>query len=98
MIRSRRWIPPLLFLAAILVPAASGWAAAASPYGYLIADGPRSAVWWAEGAYKVMKSDPVPAVPAGRSTSIAPATNTSPSSSSCGPKSGWTTSASASPI
>jgi hypothetical protein len=29
-------------------------------YGYLVKSGPPCAVWWAEGAYKVMKDDPVP--------------------------------------
>jgi hypothetical protein len=29
-------------------------------YGYLIADQPAYSLWWAEGAYKVMKSDLVP--------------------------------------
>ena len=61
MIRSRRWISPLLFSAAVFIPAALGRAAVQAPYGYLVADGPRAVVWWAEGAYKVMKDDPVPA-------------------------------------
>ncbi|MCX6571362.1 MAG: DUF4091 domain-containing protein [Candidatus Aminicenantes bacterium] len=34
-------------------------------YGYLIRSGPLCAVWWAEGAYKVMKDDPVPAAKGG---------------------------------
>ena len=29
-------------------------------YGYLVRGGPPCAVWWAEGAYKVMKEDPLP--------------------------------------
>ena len=29
-------------------------------YGYLVQGGPPCAVWWAEGAYKVMRDDPVP--------------------------------------
>ena len=33
----------------------------ASGYGYLVSTGPKCAVWWAEGAYKVMREDPVPA-------------------------------------
>ncbi|RPJ01555.1 MAG: hypothetical protein EHM31_05485, partial [Candidatus Aminicenantes bacterium] len=33
----------------------------AAAYGYLIAAGPKCAVWWAEGAYKVMRDDQVPA-------------------------------------
>ena len=61
MIRSRRMVPLLLLSAAVLIPAVSGRAAEKTAYGYLIADGPRVALWWAEGAYKVMKDDPVPA-------------------------------------
>jgi len=38
---------------------------AAAGYGYLIQGGPPCAVWWAEGAYKVMRDDPVPAVEQG---------------------------------
>jgi hypothetical protein len=34
-------------------------------YGYLVRGGPPCAVWWAEGAYKVMKDDPVPAAKGG---------------------------------
>lgn len=38
--------------------------AGASPgtgeYGHLVRSGPPCAVWWAEGAYKVMRDDPVP--------------------------------------
>ena len=30
-------------------------------YGYLVQAGPPCAVWWAEGAYKVLREDPVPA-------------------------------------
>ncbi|MGZ7046637.1 MAG: hypothetical protein ACXVJK_09945, partial [Candidatus Aminicenantales bacterium] len=33
----------------------------ATGYGYLVQSGSPCAVWWAEGAYKVMKTDPVPA-------------------------------------
>jgi len=36
--------------------------ATADQYGHLVQGGPPCAVWWAEGAYKVMKDDPVPAV------------------------------------
>jgi hypothetical protein len=28
--------------------------------GYLLSDGPTATVWWAEGAYKIMKADPAP--------------------------------------
>jgi hypothetical protein len=34
-------------------------------YGHLVQSGPLCAVWWAEGAYKVMKDDPVPAAKGG---------------------------------
>ncbi|HUU30343.1 MAG TPA: glycoside hydrolase domain-containing protein [archaeon] len=32
----------------------------AAGYGYLIEDNPLCSIWWAEGAYKIMKDDPVP--------------------------------------
>ena len=32
----------------------------AGEYGYLIDDVPLCSIWWAEGAYKIMKDDPVP--------------------------------------
>jgi hypothetical protein len=38
------------------IAAASG----AGRYGYLVQGGPPCSVWWAEGAFKVMKDDPVP--------------------------------------
>lgn len=41
-----------------VIPAAAGEAPAG--YGYLVQAGPPRAVWWAEGAYKVMRDDPVP--------------------------------------
>ena len=34
-------------------------------YGYLVQGGAPCAVWWAEGAYKVMRDDPVPAAEQG---------------------------------
>jgi len=34
---------------------------AAQDYGYLLTEGDLATIWWAEGAYKVMKDDPVPA-------------------------------------
>lgn len=43
-------------------PAASS---GADEYGYLVQAGPPCAVWWTEGAYKVMKDDPVPAAEQG---------------------------------
>lgn len=47
-----------------LVPIASALPAGAggdAGYGYLVQGGPPCAVWWAEGAYKVMRDDPAPA-------------------------------------
>ena len=41
-----------------LAPPASGQNSAG--YGYLIQAGPPCAVWWAEGAFKVMRGDPAP--------------------------------------
>ena len=32
----------------------------AGEYGYLIDDNQICSLWWAEGAYKVMKDDPIP--------------------------------------
>jgi hypothetical protein len=58
---SRRWIPLALLSVAVLIPAVPIRAAEKPIYGYLIADNPAAALWWAEGAYKVMKDDPVPA-------------------------------------
>ncbi len=43
-------------------------------YGYLVRGGPPCAVWWAEGAYKVMRDDPVPTA-AGATVKIAAARN-----------------------
>lgn len=40
--------------------APAGGPATAAAYGYLVQAGPPCAVWWAEGAYKVMRDDPVP--------------------------------------
>ncbi|MBP1660882.1 MAG: hypothetical protein H6P95_2074 [Candidatus Aminicenantes bacterium] len=58
-----RW--PIAFLAAFVVLSLSVPARAAGTgtagYGYLVQAGPPCAVWWAEGAYKVMRDDPVPA-------------------------------------
>ncbi len=34
--------------------------ASARDYGYRLWEGPNAVLWWAEGAYKVMKDDPVP--------------------------------------
>ena len=59
--RSRRCIPLWLPAAAILIAAVTAGAAEKPAAGYLITEGPRAALWWAEGAYKVMKNDPAPA-------------------------------------
>jgi hypothetical protein len=48
---------------ALLAPAATGPATAG--YGYLVQGGPPCSVWWAEGAYKVMRDDPAPTAPQG---------------------------------
>jgi hypothetical protein len=53
---------PIIILAALWGFAQSPLLAASekSGYGYLVQGGPPCAVWWAEGAYKIMKTDPVP--------------------------------------
>jgi hypothetical protein len=53
----------LLILEGSLAVAAPAPAAAAGAdgHGYLVQSGPPCAVWWAEGAYKIMKDDPLPA-------------------------------------
>jgi hypothetical protein len=60
----RRSIRPVLLVCSLVtafsIPASAD-SAAGGPYGYLIQAGPPCAVWWAEGAYKVMRDDPVPA-------------------------------------
>lgn len=60
----RRSLPPVLgvFLAASVL-GASGLRADGGPpdYGYLLGEDASAAVWWAEGAYKVFRQDPVPA-------------------------------------
>ena len=52
----------LLILAASLraLSPATAASAGAGGYGYVIQSGPPCAVWWAEGAYKVMRDDQVP--------------------------------------
>jgi hypothetical protein len=56
-----------MLLAAPLTAPASGPAVPSGNggYGYLVRGGPPCAVWWAEGAYKVMKDEPVPAAGTG---------------------------------
>ena len=56
--------PVLAFFIAVLSPLLPA-ASAGGAYGYLISSGPPCAVWWAEGAYKVMREDPVPAAEQG---------------------------------
>jgi hypothetical protein len=61
--------PNKILVAGFLIGAAFGLIALfpipafseASGCGYLVETGPKCAVWWAEGAYKVMRDDPVPA-------------------------------------
>jgi hypothetical protein len=54
----------LILASAAALPAAA--AAAATPgYGYLVRNDGPCTVWWAEGAYKVMRDDPVPAAERG---------------------------------
>ncbi len=71
----RRCLPAI---AAFIIFGACGSArlsgAEPTKYGYLIKNGPPCAVWWAEGAYKVMKTDPVPATE-GKAVRIAAAGN-----------------------
>ncbi len=45
------------FVAAVLLAGAAG----AAEYGALLADNAHVSLWWAPGAYKVMRTDPVPA-------------------------------------
>ncbi len=59
-----RWSILWILACAAALPAAA--AAAATPgYGYLVRNDGSCAVWWAEGAYKVMRDDPVPATERG---------------------------------
>lgn len=65
---SKRTAFLILFMAAGLVSAGVISAAAGegpAGYGYLVQAGPPCRVWWAEGAYKVMRDDPVPTAPQG---------------------------------
>jgi hypothetical protein len=66
MCQQTRLLAILVLAAWLAIPSP---ASAASPgsgaYGYLVQGGPPCAVWWAEGAYKVMKDDPVPAAKQG---------------------------------
>ena len=54
----------LILACAAALPAAAA-AAATAGYGYLVRSEGPCAVWWAEGAYKVMRDDPVPAAERG---------------------------------
>jgi hypothetical protein len=72
-------MPIVLFAAAFLFTGPSPVPVfAAGPgqagYGYLVQNEAPCAVWWAEGAYKVMKEDPVPRA-AGATVKIAAARN-----------------------
>jgi hypothetical protein len=49
-----------ILLAALAAPGASGQSPILGEYGALIQTGPACTVWWAEGAYKVMRHDPPP--------------------------------------
>jgi len=51
-------VPVAIFVSLVLAPSSSH--AEEAGYGYLVQGGPPCAVWWAEGAYKVMREDPVP--------------------------------------
>ena len=65
---TKRALPFIVLAAGILLsPALTISAAGAGPsgYGYLVQGGPPCAVWWAEGAYKVMRDDAVPAAEQG---------------------------------
>ena len=60
--RKRRWsiVQGLIFMVVVgAIPTSAGDKA---PYGYAISEGPLCSLWWAEGAYKIMKDDPFPAV------------------------------------
>lgn len=63
--RVQTFIPFLVgVLLAVWLPVRAAETASAG-YGYLVQAGPPCAVWWAEGAYKVMKDDPAPSTKAG---------------------------------
>ena len=69
--RRSRLILVLAAVVAVLFPALAAAepdgpaAETAGKYGYLVQGGSPCAVWWAEGAYKVMRNDPVPAAEQG---------------------------------
>ena len=69
--RRSRLILVLAAVVAVLFPALAAAepdgpaAETAGKYGYLVQGGSPCAVWWAEGAYKVMRDDPVPAAEQG---------------------------------
>ena len=52
------WIFLSVFLIAWAAPEAAGQSS--GTYGYLVQKAPPCAVWWAEGAFKVMRQDPLP--------------------------------------
>ena len=53
------WVRDAFLLACCL--GGLGGVCSAQEYGYLVAESDFATIWWAEGAYKVMKDDPVPA-------------------------------------
>ncbi|HSA96692.1 MAG TPA: glycoside hydrolase domain-containing protein, partial [Acidobacteriota bacterium] len=66
MTRIPRLAAVLILAATLAAPLpASGAPSGEGGYGYLIQTGPPCAVWWAEGAYKVMRDDPAPAAEQG---------------------------------
>lgn len=56
---------PLRLLSIILLVLAAlafSFPLSASDYGYLLSEDPLCSIWWAEGAHKVMKTDPLPKI------------------------------------
>ncbi len=58
----QRWPMVLGVIFMVVVGAIPTSAGDKAPYGYAISEGPLCSLWWAEGAYKIMKDDPFPAV------------------------------------
>ena len=52
------WIFLSVFLITCAAPEAAGQNS--GTYGYLVQEAPPCAIWWAEGAFKVMRQDPLP--------------------------------------
>lgn len=72
--RTRRFALLVCLSLCCLLPPGPASGRETAGYGYLVQNPPPCAVWWAEGAYKVMKDDPVPAA-AGTPVKIAAARN-----------------------